>query len=89
MEELLKQAPSHLEEGFIKEVYNRNNGDYMKSLMELWDIKETTKETSKEQKEWNERQKEWNERQKEWNDIRETCDSFDYELNKLMKKVSV
>jgi len=75
MEELLKQAPSHLEEGFIKEVYDRNNGDYMKSLMELWDIKETTKEQ--------------NERQKEWNDIRETCDSFDYELNKLMKKVSV
>lgn len=78
MEELLKQAPSHLEEGYIKEVYERNKGDYMKSLLELWDIKETTKE-----------QKEWNDRQKEWNDIRETCDCFDGEMKKLMKKVSI
>jgi len=86
MEELLKQAPSHLEEGFIKEVYERNNGDYMKSLLELWDIKETTKETTKGT---TNKQKEWNERQKEWNEIRETCDCFDGEMKKLMKKVSI
>lgn len=75
MEELLKQAPSNLNEEIIKKVYDKNNGDYMKSLLELWDIEETTKEITKEQK--------------EWNNIRETCDCFDIEMTKLFKKVSI
>ena len=38
--------------------------------MELWNIKDIIKEQSNEQKEWNE--------------IRETCDIFDGEMNKMM-----
>lgn len=79
MEELLKQAPSNLDEDFIKEVYDKNNGDFAKSLMELWDIKEISKVQMKEQ----------TKEQKEWNEIRETCDSFDSELNKVLKRISI
>lgn len=75
MEELMKQAPSNLEEDFIKEVYEKNNGDFAKSLMELWDIKEISKVQTKEHKEWNE--------------IRETCDSFDNEMNKILKRITI
>lgn len=75
MEELMKQAPSHLKEDFIKEVYEKNKGDFAKSLMELWDIKEMTKVQTKEEKEWNE--------------IRETCDSFDNEMNKVLKRITI
>lgn len=75
MEELLKQAPLNLDEDFIKEVYEKNNGDFGKSLMDLWNIKEISKVLTKEQNEWNE--------------IRETCDSFDNEMNKVLKRISI
>jgi len=73
MDELIRQAPANISEKLIKEIYEKNNNNYMNSLMELWDIKDTIKEQTKEQKEWGE--------------IRETCDIFDGEMNKMMKKM--
>jgi hypothetical protein len=73
MDELIKQAPPNIDEIIIKEIYEKNNNNFMNSLMELWDIKEVVKEQTKEQEEWGE--------------IRETCDIFDGEMNKMMSKL--
>jgi hypothetical protein len=73
MDELIKQAPDNIDEKIIKEIYEKNGGNIMNSLMELWNIKEDIKEPTKEQKEWNE--------------IRETCDVFDGEMNNMMAKL--
>jgi hypothetical protein len=74
MDELIKQAPMNIDEKIIKEIYEKNNGNIMNSLMELWEIKdENVKEQTKEQKEWDE--------------IRDTCDIFDGEMNNMMAKL--
>lgn len=73
MEELIRQAPANIDEGLIKEIFDKNNGNILNSLMELWDIKEVENKETKEQKEWGE--------------IRETCDIFDGEMNKMMSKL--
>ena len=74
MDELIKQAPMNIDEKIIKEIYEKNNGNIMNSLMELWEIKDdNVKEQTKEQKEWDE--------------IRDTCDIFDGEMNNMMAKL--
>ena len=73
MDELINQAPANIDEKIIKEIYEKNNGNVMNSLMELWEIKEDIKEPTNEQK--------------EWNDIRDTCDIFDGEMNNMMAKL--
>ena len=40
MDELIKQAPMNIDEKIIKEIYEKNNGNIMNSLMELWEIKD-------------------------------------------------
>ena len=70
MDELIRQAPLNIDEKIIKEIYDKNEGNVMNSLMELWEIKDKVKEQTKEQKEWDE--------------IRETCDIFDGEMNNMM-----
>lgn len=70
MDELINQAPANIDEKIIKEIYDKNEGNVMNSLMELWEIKDKVKEQTKEQKEWDE--------------IRETCDIFDGEMNNMM-----
>jgi hypothetical protein len=73
MDELIRQSPANIDEQIIRDIYNKNNGNLMNSLMELWDIKDIIKEETKEQKEWGE--------------IRNTCDTFDGEMNKMMSKM--
>ena len=73
MDELINQAPANIDEKIIKEIYDKNEGNVMNSLMELWEIKDKVKEQTKEQKEWDE--------------IRETCDIFDGEMNNMMAKL--
>jgi hypothetical protein len=74
MDELIKQAPMNIDEKIIKEIYEKNNGNIMNSLMELWEIKdENVKEQTKEQKEWDE--------------IRDTCDIFDGEMKNMRAKL--
>ena len=38
MEKVLKQAPIGICDEKIKEIFDNNNGDINKTLMELWDI---------------------------------------------------
>lgn len=76
MDELIRQAPVNIDDKKIKEIYDKNEGDVMKSLMELWELDEI-----------NENNKEQTNEQKEWNEIRKTCDIFDGEMNKMMTKL--
>lgn len=74
MDELIKQAPANIDEKIIKEIFDKNDGNIMNSLMELWEIKD-------------ENMKEQTNEQKEWDEIRETCDIFDGEMNNMMAKL--
>lgn len=73
MDEIIKQAPEGIDFSLIKEIYEKNNQDVIKTLMELWDIKEKE-------------EKDVSKTQKHWNDIRETCDAFDIEMAKVIKE---
>ncbi len=70
MDEILKQAPTGISDELIKEIYEKNNNDITKTLMELWEIDDNlkTKELSK------------------WDEIRETCDAYDKEMTKMLKE---
>ena len=70
MDEILKQAPTGISDELIKEIYEKNDNDITKTLMELWEIDDNlkTKELSK------------------WDEIRETCDAYDNEMTKMLKE---
>jgi len=70
MDEVLKQAPDGITENYIYEIYEKNNNDITKTLMELWKIPE-------------EKGKKIN----SWDEIRDTCDSFDSEMNRLIDNI--
>lgn len=73
MNEVIKQAPDGLDTKIIRDIFEKNNEDVIKTLLELWEIsEEKTKEISKEQKEWNE--------------IRDTCDAFDTEMYNMLNE---
>ncbi len=73
MNEIVKQAPEGIDIKVIKEIYEKNNEDQLKTLMELWEIKE-----KKEVKVEN-----------QWDNIRDTCDAFDEEMGKFIKKNTI
>lgn len=66
----MKQVPENLSREEVEKVYNKNNKDFIKTLEELWDIKENIKNLD--------------EKTIKWNNIRETCDSFDIEMQKKL-----
>lgn len=51
MEVILKQAPIGISDEIIKEIFDKNNNDINKTLMELWDIPE---EAEKKKSKWDE-----------------------------------
>jgi glutamyl-tRNA reductase len=71
MDVLIQQAPANLTIEEIEMVYNKNNNDMIKTLEELWGIIDTSVEQPK----------------TKWDDIRETCDAYDSEMQKVMKRV--
>jgi glutamyl-tRNA reductase len=71
MDVLIQQAPANLTIEEIEMVYNKNNNDMIKTLEELWGIIDTSVEKLK----------------TKWDDIRETCDAYDSEMQKVMKRV--
>jgi len=73
MNEIIQQAPEGIDIKVIKEIYEKNNEDQLKTLMELWEIKEK-KEVKKEN---------------QWDNIRDTCDAFDEEMCKFIKKNTI
>jgi hypothetical protein len=73
MNEIIKQAPEGIDINIIKEIYEKNNEDQLKTLMELWEIKE----------------KEEIKIENQWDNIRDTCDAFDNEMSKFIKKNTI
>lgn len=71
MDIIIQQAPINLTKEEIEIVYNKNNNDIVNTLAELWDIADTKIIPPK----------------TKWDDIRETCDTYDLEMEKVMKKI--
>jgi t-SNARE complex subunit (syntaxin) len=71
MEGIIRQAPINVSKETIKEIYEKNGGDATKTLMELWEIAEVPKKAI-------------DNIQENWKRVRETCDDFDGEMNKMM-----
>lgn len=71
MNEIIKQAPEGIDSKIIKEVFERNNEDPIKTLMELWDIKENKIEI----------------RSNKWDEVRDICDAYDTEMSNFMKNI--
>jgi hypothetical protein len=71
METLIQQAPSHLTIEEIEIVYNKNEHNIINTLAELWNIVDDKIIPPK----------------TKWDDIRETCDAYDSEMAKVMKKI--
>ena len=74
MDEIIRQAPLNISIEKIEEIYEKNNKNAINTLMELWDIKETTIEIQKSKE------------QLKWDEVREICDEFDTEMYKQIKR---
>ena len=74
MEGIIRQAPINVSQETIKEIYEKNGGDATKTLMELWEIAEVPKKAI-------------DNIQENWKRVRETCDDFDGEMNKMMDNI--
>jgi hypothetical protein len=72
MENLMNQVPDNLSWEEVEIVYNKNNQDFLKTLEELWDIEPNVKNLD--------------EKTIKWNNIRDTCDSFDMEMNNKISR---
>jgi len=73
MNEIVKQAPEGMEINKIREVFEKNKEDQLKTLMELWEIAEMKEEK----------------KASHWDEIRSTCDAYDEEMSKYIKKNTV
>jgi hypothetical protein len=71
MDILIQQAPANLTIEEIEKIYNKNENNVINTLAELWDIVDNKVIPPK----------------TKWDDIRETCDAYDSEMEKVMKKI--
>jgi hypothetical protein len=70
MDIIIKQAPANLTKEEIEIIYNKNNNDIINTLAELWDIVDDKIIPPK----------------TKWDNMRETCDAYDLEMEKVMKR---
>lgn len=73
MEDIVRQAPKNISYEQIKEIYERNEKDKLRTLMEIWDIKDEKKDGR-------------DDIQNRWGEIRDTCDAYDMEMARMMDK---
>ena len=73
MDEVLKQAPDGITRDDIEIIFNNNDKDVLKTLIELWKIQEKTI-------------KNISESQCKWEGIRDICDSHDNEMQKKINE---
>ena len=71
MDILIQQAPANLTIEEIEMCYKKNENNVVNTLAELWDIVDNKVIPPK----------------TKWDDIRETCDAYDSEMEKVMKKM--
>jgi len=73
MDEVVKQAPDGMNYEDIELIFNNNNKDVLKTLIELWKIQEKII-------------KNISESQCRWEGIRDICDSHDNEMQKKINE---
>ena len=73
MDEVLKQAPDGITRDDIEIIFNNNDKDVLKTLIELWKIQEKTI-------------KNISESQCKWEGIRDICDLHDNEMQKKLNE---
>ena len=73
MDEVFKQAPDGMNYEDIEIIFNTNDKDVLKTLIELWKIQEKTI-------------KNISESQCKWEGIRDICDSHDNEMQKKINE---
>ena len=78
MEQIISQAPDNLTEEYIKTIYEKNNNDIVKTLAELWNLNDNVNVNDNDNTNDNSVSK--------WDEIRETCDSYDNEMQKMLNK---
>ena len=71
MDILIQQAPANLTIEEIEKIYIKNENNVVNTLAELWEIVDNKVIPPK----------------TKWDDIRDTCDAYDSEMAKIMKKI--
>jgi hypothetical protein len=71
MDILIQQAPANITIEEIEKIYIKNDKNVINTLAELWEIVDNKVIPPK----------------TKWDDIRETCDAYDFEMEKVMKKM--
>ena len=78
MEQIISQAPDNLTEEYIKTIYDKNNNDIVKTLAELWNLNDNVNVNYNDNTITNSVSK--------GDEIRETCDLYDNEMQKMLNK---
>ena len=73
MDEVYKQAPEGISYEEVERIFNINDKDVLKTLIELWKIPEKNIKNISEE-------------ESKWNNIRNTCDYFDNEMKNVLDK---
>lgn len=72
MEQVIQQAPANISVEDIETIFNKNNSNINDTLTELWDIDMSSFIIEK--------------KTTKWDEIRDTCDSFDFEMKNMIDK---
>ena len=72
LESILMQCPAHVTLDDVSQAWERHEGDVNNILAEFWNVP-------------NKEGKKVSDVQKKWNEIRDICDSFDAELDRVRK----
>lgn len=73
MDEIFKQAPNGMTYEEVEKVFIEKNKNVLETLMEIWNVSEKPIVNI-------------SENNKKWEEIRNTCDDFDYEMQKNLKQ---
>jgi hypothetical protein len=73
MDEVIKQAPDGMTYEQVELIFNKNDKNFLNTLIELWKVQENTIKNISETK-------------CKWDSIRELCDDYDNEMKKAIDK---
>uniref|UniRef100_A0A6C0J3D3 Uncharacterized protein n=1 Tax=viral metagenome TaxID=1070528 RepID=A0A6C0J3D3_9ZZZZ len=91
MDQVLQQSPQNIDKATIEAIFIKNNENVLDTLFELWEIDDNKNSDTdisdivSSSIEIVDIKKDINENKK-WSNIRDICDSFDIEMQKVMKK---
>jgi len=91
MDQVLQQSPQNIDKATIEAIFIKNNENVLDTLFELWEIDDNKNSDTdisdivSSSIEIVDIKKDTDENKK-WSNIRDICDSFDIEMQKVMKK---